>query len=251
MDLQIEGRVALVCGASAGLGKAIAAELVAEGARVAIASRSAERIAAAAAEVGAEASLVWDSADLDGAPALLAAACERLGGPVELLVCNTGGPPVGDDPLAFTRDEWEAAYRSLVLSPIALVEAALPAMRERGFGRIVNVASTSVREPMPTFMLSNSHRAAMVTAFKTIARRVAADGVTLNTLLPGSFATARILHQGGTLEEIGAEARTIPVARLGDPTEFAAAAAFLCSVRASYITGETLAVDGGKTASVF
>ncbi len=251
MDLGLSGRVALVCGASAGLGRAIAAELVAEGARVAISSRSAERIEAAAEEVGAAAGLVWDSTDVDGAAPLLDAVAERLGGPVEVLVCNTGGPPVGP-PLGFARDEWEDAYRALVLAPMALVGSALPGMRERGFGRIVNVASTSVREPIGTLMLSNSHRAAMVTAFKTLARDVAADGVTLNTLLPGSFATARILHQGGTLAELQAHAaKTIPAGRLGEPEEFAAAAAFLCSARASYVTGEVLAVDGAKTASVF
>lgn len=252
MDLGLTGRVALVCGASAGLGRAIAAELVAEGATVAISSRSAERSGAAAEAIGAAGAFVWDSDDVDGAPGLLDAVAGRLGGPVELLVCNTGGPPTGEDPLGFGRDAWEAAYRSLVLAPMALVEAAVPGMRERRFGRVVNVASTAVREPLPQLMLSNSHRAAMVTAFKTIARDAAADGVTLNTLLPGSFATARILHLGGSMEDVRADAaRTIPAGRLGEPEEFAAAAAFLCSPRAAYITGETIAVDGGKTVSVF
>lgn len=249
MDLGLQGKVALVGGASAGLGRAIAAELAAEGATVAIASRSRERIDAAAAELGAT-GFVWDTADVDGAPGLLDAVGDALG-PVDVLVTNTGGPPVGADPLGFPLADWEAAYRSLVLAPMALVEHVLPGMRERGFGRIVNVASTSVREPIPELMLSNSHRAAMVTAFKTIARDVAADGVTLNTLLPGSFATARVLG-GRSREEVDAETRTsVPTGRLGAPEEFAAAAAFLCSTRASYVTGEVLAVDGGKTRSVF
>lgn len=245
MDLGLQGKVALVGGASAGLGRAIAAELVAEGATVAISSRSRERIDAAAAELGAH-GFVWDSADLEGAPALLDAVAGALG-PIDVLVTNTGGPPRG---LAFPRDEWEAAYRTLVLAPLALVDGVLPGMRERGFGRIVAVSSTSVREPIGGLLLSNSHRAALVTAFKTLAAEVAADGVTLNTLLPGSFATARITDAFGP-EEVAAQARALPVRRLGEPEEFAAAAAFLCSARASYVTGETLAVDGGKTRSVF
>ena len=246
MDLGLQGRVALVGGASAGLGRAIAAELVAE---VAIASRSRERIDATAAEICAT-GFVWDTADVDGAAALLDAVAEALG-PVDVLVTNTGGPPRGDDPLGFPREAWQDAYDALVLAPMALIEHVLPGMRERGFGRIVNVSSTSVREPIAGLMLSNSHRAAMTTAFKTIAAQVAADGVTLNTLLPGSFATARILDSGPR-EAIDEEARrTIPIQRLGEPDEFAAAAAFLCSARSSYITGETLAVDGGKTRSVF
>lgn len=249
MDLGLQGKVALVSGASAGLGRAIAAELVAEGATVAIASRSRERIDAAAAEIGAT-GFVWDTSDVDGAPRLLDAVADALG-PVVVLVTNTGGPPLDTDPLGFTREQWEAAYRSLVLAPMALVEHVLPGMRERGFGRIVNVSSTSVREPIPELMLSNSHRAAMVTAFKTIARDVAADGVTLNTLLPGSFATARVLDSGPRAEIDENARQTIPIQRLGEPEEFAAAAAFLCSARAGYVTGETLAVDGGKTRSVF
>src|SRR5512134_3585782 len=139
MDLGIGGRVALVTGASQGIGRAIAAGLVREGARVAISSRSPERIEATGAEIGAT-GLVHDSADLDGVPAFVAAAEEALGGGIDVLVTSTGGPPSGDDPLAFTREQWEAAYRDLVLAPMALVEHVLPGMRERGWGRVVNVA---------------------------------------------------------------------------------------------------------------
>ena len=171
---------------------------------------------------------------------------------MEVLVSNTGGPPASEDPLAFTRKQWEAAYRSLVLAPVELVRAAVPAMRSRGFGRVVCVASYAVREPIPDLLLSSSHRAGLVAAFKTIAQEVGGDGVTLNTLLPGSFATDRVLHRGGSMEDVRAEvARSVPVGRIGEPEELAAAAAFLCSTRASYITGETLAVDGGVTRSIF
>jgi 3-oxoacyl-[acyl-carrier protein] reductase len=249
MDLGLRDRVALVSGASKGIGRGIAAELVAEGARVAVTSRSRERIEATAREIGATA-FVHDSADVDGAPALVEQVAGALG-PIEILVCNTGGPPAGPDPLGFSRDEWRAAYETLVLEPMALVEAVMPGMRERGFGRVVNVVSTSVREPIATLMLSNSHRAAMVTAFKTIARHVAADGVTLNSVLPGRIATDRQRDAEGSMKTAERKARAeVPAGRLGSVEEFAAAAVFLCSARASYITGETLAVDGGLTRSV-
>jgi 3-oxoacyl-[acyl-carrier protein] reductase len=250
VDLGLKDRVALVLGASKGIGRAIAAELVAEGARVAVASRSRERIEAAAAELGAT-GVVHDTADLDAAPRLLAEVRERLGAPVEVLVTNTGGPPGGPDPLAFGREAWEAAYRSLVLAPVALIEAAVPAMRERGFGRIVNVASSSVREPIANLMLSNSHRAGTLAAFKTLARHLAADGITLNSVLPGRIATERLLEMAGSAEAVERAAREeVPAGRPGTPEELAAAAVFLCSARASYVTGVALLVDGGLTRSV-
>lgn len=251
MDLGIAGRTALVVGASKGLGRGIAAELAAEGARVALTSRSAERAAAVAAEIGAAAGLAWDTADVDAAPALVDAAARDLGAPLDILVCNTGGPPTGPDPLAFGREQWEAAYRALVLAPMALVHHVVPGMRERGWGRILNVVGTTVREPSPTLMLSSAHRSGTVAAFKTIARHVAADGVTLNNLLPGLIATDRLVETMGSLEAAEAGARErIPAGHLGRPEDLGAAAAFLCSERAGYITGQSLAVDGGMLQSV-
>jgi 3-oxoacyl-[acyl-carrier protein] reductase len=249
MDLGINGRVALVTGASKGIGHGIAAELAAEGARVAVSSRSRERIEAAAAAIGAT-PLVHDSTDLDAVPGLVESV-ERELGPIEILIVNTGGPPVGPDPLGFTREQWEAAYRELVLGSIALVERVLPGMRERGFGRIVSVASTSVREPIPHLMLSNSHRSALLAALKTIARHAAADGVTVNSVLPGRIATDRAAANAGSLEAAEQNAReTVPAARLGTVEEMAAAATFLCSARASYVTGTAMLVDGGLTQSI-
>jgi 3-oxoacyl-[acyl-carrier protein] reductase len=248
MDLGLEGRVALVTGASQGIGLAIARELAAEGARVAVSSRSRERIEAAASEIGARAH-VHDSLDLDAAPLLVDRVEEELG-PLDVLVTNTGGP-AGGDPLGFTREQWESAHRELVLAPLALIERALPGMRERGFGRVLNVASSTVLEPNPALMLSNSHRPGIVAAFKTLARQVAADGVTFNSLLPGRIATDRLAELYGSLE--GAEKAAggeVPAGRLGAPEEMAAAAAFLCSERAAYITGVSLLVDGGLTQGI-
>ena len=250
MELGIDGRVALVCAASQGIGRAIAAELAVEGCRVAIASRSRERIDAAAAEIGAT-GFVWDTSDVDGAPALVDEVETAMGGPVEILVCNTGGPPPGRDPLGFDEATWRRAYDDLVLAPMAIVRRCLPSMRERGWGRIVNVASTSVREPLPALMLSNTHRAATLAAWKTLAREIARDGITINSVLPGRIGTQRLAENYGSLEAAERHAETeVPAGRLGTVEEMAAAAAFLCSARAGYITGVALLVDGGLTRSI-
>ncbi len=249
MDLGLGGRVALVTGGSKGIGRAIAAELVAEGARVAISSRSRERLAEVAGELGVHA-FEHDNADIDAVDQLVAEVDSALG-PIEILITNTGGPPASPAPLSHTREEWEAAYQTLVLAPLALVAAVMPGMQERRFGRIVNVGSSTVREPAPTLVLSNSHRSATLAAFKTIARDVAPDGVTVNTVLPGRIATDRLFDLFGSkqvAETIGAA--EVPAERLGTPEEFAAAVVFLCSDRASYITGTALLVDGGLTQSI-
>jgi 3-oxoacyl-[acyl-carrier protein] reductase len=184
-------------------------------------------------------------------PALLEAAERACGGPVEILVTNTGGPPGGPDPLGFSRDQWEAAHRDLVLGPMALIEHALPGMRERGWGRVLNIASVSAREPIANLMLSNTQRAAALAAFRTLARAVAGDGVTLNTLLPGRIATDRLAQLHGSLDAASeAAAEEVPAGRLGTVEEMAAAAVFLCSQPAAYITGVTLLVDGGLTRAV-
>jgi 3-oxoacyl-[acyl-carrier protein] reductase len=249
VELGLKGRVALVTGASKGIGMGIAKALAGEGATVAVSSRSQERIDAAAAEIGARA-YVHDSADLDAAGPLFDQVEADLG-PLEVLITNTGGPPPGDDPAGFSREQWEAAYRDLVLAPTALIERALPGMRDRGFGRIVNVSSSAVREPIPVLMLSNVHRSGMLAGFKTLARAVAGDGVTLNTLLPGRIDTDRVVQSHGSRDAAAEAARQeVPAGRLGTPDEMGAAAAFLCSEQAAYITGVALLVDGGMTRSV-
>ena len=245
MDLGLDGKVALVTGASQGMGYGIAKELAAEGARVAMSSRTSEKIEAAAGEIGAR-PYVHDTLDVDAAPALVEAV-ERDLGPIDILVTNTGGPP-GGDPLEITREQWEAAHRELVVAAIELIELVVPGMQERGFGRIVSISSSAAREPIPTLILSNTHRAGLLGAFTTLAKRLAGDGITLNTILPGRIATDRISHLHGSIEKAQEVAREeVPAGRLGTAEEIAAGAAFLCSERASYITGVALLVDGGLT----
>jgi 3-oxoacyl-[acyl-carrier protein] reductase len=251
MDLGLNGRIALVTGASKGIGRGIAAELVAEGARVAISSHSRERVEATAGEIGAAAAYEHNTTDREHAAVLVDEVTDALG-PIDVLVCNTGGPPGGPDALGFTREQWQEAYASLVLGPMALIEAVLPGMRERGFGRVLNVASSGVREPIANLMLSNAHRISMINAFKTLARQVAPDGVTLNTVLPGRIDTDRLAELLGSREAaVAAAEQEVPAGRLGTVQEFAAIAVLLCSARASYVTGETVAVDGGLLRSVF
>jgi 3-oxoacyl-[acyl-carrier protein] reductase len=245
VELGIEGRTALVMGASKGIGRAIASALAREGARVAMASRSRERIESASKDIDGEtAPFVADSHDLERLAMLPGEVAERFG-PIEILVLNTGGPPTGaalDNP----REEWEAAYRELVLAPRTLVEEALPAMREAGWGRIVNVASSSIREPIPHLALSNVHRMAALGFLKTLATEVAADGITVNTVATGRFATDRLAANWGSWEEMERHAAEgVPAGRLGQPEEFGDLAAFLCSERAAYLTGAVIPLDGG------
>ncbi|HEV7616183.1 MAG TPA: SDR family oxidoreductase [Solirubrobacterales bacterium] len=251
MDLGLEARVALVMGASRGLGRGIAAALAREGARVAIASRSLDRLEEAAADIGpAAAPFVADASDLERMAALPAEVGAALG-PVEILVANTGGPPLGGA-LDHGHDEWELAYRSLVLSPRALAEAVIPGMRARGWGRIVNVGSLSTREPIPGLNLSNAHRMAAVGFLKTLATEVAADGITVNTVATGRFATDRLAGHAGSLDAAEEAARSqVPAGRLGTPEEYGDLVAFLCSERAAYVTGTVIPIDGGVLRSAF
>ncbi|WP_217913787.1 SDR family oxidoreductase [Miltoncostaea marina] len=248
MDMGLEGRVALVTGGSRGIGRAIAEGLAAEGARVAVASRSAEAVREAAAALGGR-GYRFDSGDLDAVDPLLDAVEADLG-PVDLYVANTGGPPPGPDPLGFSAEQWEAAHRSLVVSPMLVLRRLLPGMRARGFGRVLVISSSAAREPIGGLQLSNANRPGMLAAMKHLAREVAADGVTLNAVLPGRIATDRLVGNYGSIEAAEASARgSVPAGRLGTPGEVAAAAVFLLSARASYVTGQSLLVDGGLTRS--
>ncbi len=250
MELGIEGRVALVMGASKGIGKGIAEVLAREGARVAIASRSRARLETAAAEIDGETAVFeYDTAELTRL-ASLAGDVEATFGPIEILVTNTGGPPLGTA-LDARLEDWRAAYDSLVLAPRVLIEGTLPAMRERGWGRIVNVGSSATREPIPGLALSNSHRPGLVGFLKMLAREVAADGVTVNDIATGRFATERLAANWGGWDEMEKHAaEEVPAGRLGRPEEYGELVAFLCSDRAAYITGASIPIDGGLLRSI-
>ncbi|MEX0973403.1 MAG: SDR family oxidoreductase [Solirubrobacterales bacterium] len=262
MELGLEGRVALVMAASRGIGRGIATVLAREGARVAIASRTRESIEAAAEEIATASEgdgkdgapevvpLVADTDDLDRL-AELPGEVEAALGPVEVLVLNSGGPPFGGA-LDQDLDEWNTAYRSLVLAPRVLAGAVVPGMRERGWGRIVNVGSSSTREPIPALNLSNANRMAAVGFLKTLATDVAGDGITVNTVATGLFATDRLADSSGSLAGAEAGAREdVPAGRLGQPEEYGDLVAFLCSERAAYLTGTVIPLDGGALRSIF
>ncbi len=248
MQLGLDGRVALVTGASRGIGRAIALGLAAEGARVAVAARSAGDVAAVADAAGGR-GYVFDSSDLDAVDALVDAVASDFG-PIDVYVANTGGPPRVHDPLSIPAAEWEAAHRALVVSPMLVLARIVPGMRERGFGRVLAVSSSSAREPLPGLQLSNANRPGLLAAMKLLAREHAARGVTFNAVLPGRIATDRLASGYGGLAAGEEAARAeVPAARLGSPEEVAAAAVFLCSAAASYVTGQALLVDGGLTRS--
>ncbi len=257
MDLDLRNRTALVCGASQGLGLAIADALAREGCRVGLLARNPAKLAAhveAFAAQGLDA--VALPADMSDWPQIQMAL--RHFGEPDILVNNSGGPP----PVEVTQvepDLWRRQFECMVLNQMRLTEAVLPAMRQRNFGRILSVASTSIVEPFASLAISNSLRAALAGWMKTLAGQVARDGITVNMLLPGSFATERIdslnardaQARGISVEQVVAEASAeIPVGRYGDPREFGAVAAFLASPKASYVTGQMIRVDGGATKSL-
>ena len=250
MDLGIEGRTALVMAASKGIGRGIADVLAREGARVAISSRSNEELRKAAAEIDGEVEVFpADTGDLDRLGELPGEVSDALG-QIEILVLNTGGPPYGAA-LENSIEEWEAAFRSLVLAPRVLAEGVLPGMQERGWGRIVNVSSTSIREPIPALTLSNANRMAALGLLKTLADEVAGEGITVNTVATGMFATERLADPQGSLEGAEKLARQrVPAKRLGRPEEYGDLVAFLCSERAAYLTGAVIPLDGGLLRSL-
>jgi 3-oxoacyl-[acyl-carrier protein] reductase len=250
VDLGIEGRTALVMAASRGIGRGIAAALAREGARVAISSRSSEALEEAAEGIEGEVRVFpADTGDLERMRELPGEVAEALG-QVEILVANTGGPP-GGGALDNSLEEWEEAFRSLVLAPRVLIEDVLPGMRERGWGRIVNVSSSSIREPIQGLALSNANRLAALGLLETLADEVAGDGITVNTVATGMFATDRLADPRGSLDAAKSAARErIPARRLGDTGEYGDLVAFLCSERAAYLTGAVIPLDGGLLRSV-
>jgi 3-oxoacyl-[acyl-carrier protein] reductase len=240
MDLGLRDRRALVLGASSGLGRAVAAALVAEGARVAICARNKARVEAAARELGAQLGLPADLSVPGAATTLVETASQKLGG-LDILVTNTGGPPKGPF-VDVTEAMWREGFQSLWMSAVDAIRAALPGMRERRWGRVLLITSTAAKEPIPGLTVSSGLRAGLLGLVKTIAPEVAEDGVTINALLPGYTATERITELGIPEDTL---AEHIPARRLGRPEELGAMAAFLASEQAGYVTGQAIAVDGG------
>jgi 3-oxoacyl-[acyl-carrier protein] reductase len=246
MDLGIAGKRAAVAAASKGLGYAVAQALVAEGVHVAVCGRHAETIERAASQLGSNVvPLVADVSTPEGAAGFVRDARAALGG-VDVLVANAGGPPPGTF-ASVTVEQYLDAFELNCRSTIAMCYEAVPEMRERRWGRVVAITSIAVRQPIPTLILSNTARAGVTGFLKTLAREVASDGVTVNSLLPGLHATERVaaLHA-----DAGSAAAGIPAGTIGDPADFGRVAAFLCSEHARYVTGTALAVDGGADAAL-
>jgi len=261
MDLDLTGRHALVCGASAGIGRAAAHELALLGAEVTVLARRADALQAVVDALPCpsaqrHAALVADAAEPDTLGERVATlAGER---PVHILVNNTAGPPGGSAHRAAAA-EFMAAFERHLLANHALLQAVLPGMRDAGWGRVVNVISTSVREPIPGLGVSNTVRGAVAAWAKTLSRELAANGVTVNNVLPGYTRTARLAQiladraaaTGDSVEQVEAAMRAgVPAGRFAEPGEIAAAIAFLCSPAAAYVNGVSLAVDGGRMQSI-
>lgn len=241
MDLGLQGRTAAVAAASGGLGLASARALAAEGVRVAICGRNADRLATAAASIDATVvTIVADVSLPDDAARFVTEAIDQLG-QVDILVANAGGPPGG----TFASTDlagYEEALRLNLLSTVALCQAAVPAMQSRHWGRVVAITSVGARQPIGRLIASSTARAGATAFLKVLAQEVAVDGVTVNSVQPGMHATDRLAHLGADLDTL---AKQIPVGFVGDPDDFGALVAFLCGEQAKFITGSALPIEGG------
>ena len=244
MDLGLAGRTAIVCGASSGMGLAVAEELAREGANVVMFARRRDLLEREAERLGALA-VQGDLTIPQHLDRLVQATVGAFGG-VDVLVLNGGGPTPGTA-VELTPEAVEEAVALLLTSHVALVARALPHLRASGSGRIVAIESTSVREPIANLALSNAVRPGVVGWLKTLATELGPDGVTVNTIAPGRIDTERVKHVYGPDGPSADDLRRIPVGRLGSPAEIASVAAFLASERASYVTGAVVPVDGGLT----
>ena len=254
MDMGIKGRKAIVCAASKGLGRGCAEALAAEGVELTICARTVDVLEATAAEIrkatGAKVTAVACDVTTDAGRNALLAACPNP----DILINNAGGPPPGDFK-NFSLDDWRKAVEGNMVSPIALIHATVYGMMDRGFGRILNITSYSVKSPISTLELSNGARAGLTGAVSSLSRRTVARNVTINGLLPGPFDTDRLRGTSTKLAEVkgvsfdsihDARKKEVPAGRFGTTQEFGATAAFLCSVYAGYITGQNVVMDGGS-----
>jgi len=252
VDLGLKGRRALVTAASKGLGRACAHALAAEGARVFISSRDTGLLTKVSKDIGAAG---WHAADMSvagGPESAVKAAAAALGG-LDILVVNAGGPPAANFQ-GTSLESWDTAHRLTLMSAVRLIKSALPHLKQSDQGRIVIVTSVSVRQPIPHLVLSNSVRAAVTGMAKTLSREIGPDGITVNCLAPDAVLTDRtrnLAPAGVDVEEyIKKSAEVVPLRRMGDPAEFGATCAFLCSKQAGFITGQTIGVDGGTLIGV-
>lgn len=242
MDLGLKGRVAIVAASSKGIGRAIAVELANEGAQVAMCSRHADTLNAAAAEIGAYAEAI-DVSHEDQVRAFVANVMKRYGR-VDICVANAGGPPARTFDTA-TVEDWRGAVDLNLMSTLFFAREVLPLMKQRNWGRFLTITSVAVKQPLPNLILSNSVRSAVMGLVKSLSNEYAQHGVLVNNICPGYTATERLLAMGGNYDS------QIPMGRAGEPRELAALAAFLASERASYITGQSIAVDGGFIKGTF
>jgi 3-oxoacyl-[acyl-carrier protein] reductase len=262
MDIGLAGKVAIVGGSSRGIGRAIALALAQEGCNVAICARGQQELEAAAAEIRAQTGVqvlpvVCDMANHDDIRRLVRQTAGTFGR-IDVVVNNAGGPPLGtfDD---FAEEEWQKALDQNFLSAVRTIREALPFLRQRG-GRIINITSVAVKQPIDRLILSNSVRLGVVGMAKTLSREIARDGITVNNVCPGNIATQRLLslfearaqREGRSFQDVVAEeeGRT-PTGFLGEPADVAALVTFLASDKARYISGATIQVDGGSTTAVF
>ena len=248
MDLGIQNRVALILASSKGLGKAVAIELAKEGARVIICGTDAGALAATEAEIQSispnnVASFVCDLTDADQRKKLVEQSVKAFGN-IEILVTNAGGPPAGPFE-QFNLEDWKHIYNLLFLSAVDIIQQVLPGMKEKGFGRILTITSITVKQPADNLISSNAVRTSLLGLVKSLSNEVAIYGITVNNLMPGYTNTNRLKHLVENNPKVNEVKEAIPMKRFGTTSEFAAAAAFLVSERASYITGQSLAVDGG------
>jgi 3-oxoacyl-[acyl-carrier protein] reductase len=248
MDLGIKNKVALILASSKGLGKAVAIELAKEGAKVVICGTDSAALSSTETEInsiapGNVASVVCDITDENQRMNLVEQSVKAFGN-IEILVTNTGGPAAGAFE-QFKLDDWRHIYNLLFLSAVDIIQQVLPAMKEKGFGRILTITSVAVKQPADNLISSNAVRTSLLGLVKSLSNEVAAHGITVNNLMPGYTNTNRLQHLVENNPKVNEVKDAIPMKRFGDPAEFAAAAAFLVSERASYITGQSLAVDGG------
>jgi 3-oxoacyl-[acyl-carrier protein] reductase len=262
MNLNLRGKVALVCGSTQGLGKAAAVELASLGASVILIARNQQSLLAVQSELNASAGQQHGTLTADfSMPEMVkdrVGAYLRQAGPVHILVNNTGGP-AGGPVLGAGTGEFAAAFSQHLLCNQILVQAVVPGMKSAGYGRIVNIISTSVKQPIPGLGVSNTIRGAVASWAKTLAGELAPFGITVNNVLPGMTRTARLEYvirtrsdkSGRSIDDVTREMiAEIPAGRFGDPLELAAVVGFLASPSASYVTGTSIPVDGGRTSSL-